>query len=294
MEPAWLKPPVEPWPPSPRTEPGSVSTSTKRARATRWTTIWAMRSPRLSCDRRSRIEVDEHHEELATITRVDRPGRVDDRHTTLRRETRARVDEGRIAGRKRHRDAGRHHLAFAGAKEYVDGRDQIGTRVTGVRVGGKVDVGIEPPDQDRNVLEIGHAARPYPAGAGEPPRHRAGLPRGNASDRTPWKTRLRGREVDMTGSKLGWMLVRSGSTFVAVAVTKKAVDLGWRWVTGNEPPTDPEDPDLTWKEAVTWALASGVGIAVARLLATRQAAQMWRRWTGELPPGFGSAGDSDR
>ncbi len=98
----------------------------------------------------------------------------------------------------------------------------------------------------------------------------------------------------MTGSKLGWMLVRSGSTFVAVAVTKKAVDLGWRWVTGNEPPTDPEDPDLTWKEAVTWALASGVGIAVARLLATRQAAQMWRRWTGELPPGFGSAGDSDR
>jgi hypothetical protein len=90
----------------------------------------------------------------------------------------------------------------------------------------------------------------------------------------------------VAGSKLGWTVVRSATTFVAVALTKRVVDSGWRIVTGNEPPTEPEDPDLTWKEAISWALASGVGIAVARLLATRQAAQMWRRWTGELPPGF--------
>ncbi len=90
----------------------------------------------------------------------------------------------------------------------------------------------------------------------------------------------------MAGSKLGWTLVRSASTFAAVAVTKKVVDSGWRWVTGHEPPTDPEDPDLTWQEAISWALASGVGIAVARLLATRQAAHLWRKWTGELPPGM--------
>jgi len=90
----------------------------------------------------------------------------------------------------------------------------------------------------------------------------------------------------VAGSKLGWTVMRGLCTFAAVAVTKKAVDTGWRWVTGSEPPTDPEDPDLTWQEAVTWALASGVGIAVARLFATRQAAQMWRKWTGELPPGM--------
>ncbi|MGH3657163.1 MAG: DUF4235 domain-containing protein [Micromonosporaceae bacterium] len=90
----------------------------------------------------------------------------------------------------------------------------------------------------------------------------------------------------MAGSKLGWTVVRGVSTFAAVAVTKKAVDTGWRWVTGNEPPAEPDDPDLTWREAVTWAIASGVGVAVARLLAGRQAARMWRRWTGELPPGL--------
>ncbi|GAA2758192.1 hypothetical protein GCM10009872_35520 [Actinopolymorpha rutila] len=88
----------------------------------------------------------------------------------------------------------------------------------------------------------------------------------------------------MQRSKLGWTIVRSVSTLAAVAVTRKAVDTSWRYVTGNEPPSDPEDPDLTWKEAVTWALASGMGIAIARLLATRQAAKLWQRWTGELPP----------
>ena len=91
----------------------------------------------------------------------------------------------------------------------------------------------------------------------------------------------------MNGSKLGWTLVRGATTFAAVAVTRKAVDTGWRFVTGNEPPSDPEDPELTLKEAVTWALASGVGIAIARLFATRQAAHLWRKWTGEPPPGRG-------
>ncbi|REF38159.1 DUF4235 domain-containing protein [Thermasporomyces composti] len=93
----------------------------------------------------------------------------------------------------------------------------------------------------------------------------------------------------MAGSKLGWSVIRGLSTFAAVALTKKVVDTGWRVVTGKEPPSDPDDPDLTWKEALSWALASGVGIAVARLLATRQAARMWRKWTGELPPGMRSS-----
>ena len=42
------KPPVEPCPPVPRADPGSASTSWNRARSTRWTTSWAIRSPRRS------------------------------------------------------------------------------------------------------------------------------------------------------------------------------------------------------------------------------------------------------
>ncbi|HEY8454974.1 MAG TPA: DUF4235 domain-containing protein [Actinopolymorphaceae bacterium] len=94
------------------------------------------------------------------------------------------------------------------------------------------------------------------------------------------------RSGTLDGSKVGWLIVRSASTLVAVAATKKVIDVGWRFVTGEDPPKEPEDPDLTWKQAVSWTLASGIGIAVARLLAGRQAARMWRKWTGQLPPGI--------
>ena len=90
----------------------------------------------------------------------------------------------------------------------------------------------------------------------------------------------------MAAGKLGWRIFGGLTTLAAVIVTKKVVDSSWRFVTGNEPPANPEDPDTTWQEAVAWSLASGVGVAVARLLATRQAATVWRRWTGELPPGI--------
>jgi hypothetical protein len=48
----------------------------------------------------------------------------------------------------------------------------------------------------------------------------------------------------------------------------------------------PENPDTGTIEAVTWARASGVGVAAARLLATRQAAHAWDRIFGDLPPGM--------
>lgn len=88
----------------------------------------------------------------------------------------------------------------------------------------------------------------------------------------------------MAGSKLTWTIVRSVTTMATVAVTKKAIDSGWRFVTGNEPPGDPENPDTPWLEALVWVTASGVGVVVARRLATRTATRRWQKWTGDLPP----------
>src|SRR4029079_4836016 len=42
------KPPVEPYPPAPRTESSRLSTSSNAARSKRCTTSWAIRSPRRS------------------------------------------------------------------------------------------------------------------------------------------------------------------------------------------------------------------------------------------------------
>ncbi len=57
-------------------------------------------------------------------------------------------------------------------------------------------------------------------------------------------------------------------------------------VTGKVPPANPEDPDVDWREAVGWAVLSGVVMALARLLFQRTAARSYIKRTGELPPGL--------
>lgn len=89
----------------------------------------------------------------------------------------------------------------------------------------------------------------------------------------------------MAGSKLTWMIVQGVSTLAAVTLTKKLIDGGWRFVTGHEPPGEPENPDTPWTEALAWVVASGVGVVVARRLATQGAMRRWQSWTGDLPPG---------
>ncbi len=63
----------------------------------------------------------------------------------------------------------------------------------------------------------------------------------------------------------------------ATLVTKKVLDGTWKAATGNEPPTHAEDPDLTWREAVMWAVLSGAVIGVAQLVAARGARQLVAR-----------------
>jgi hypothetical protein len=86
--------------------------------------------------------------------------------------------------------------------------------------------------------------------------------------------------------ELAWMLLAGLTTIAATIVTRKILTVGWKFVTGNNPPDSPDNPDLGTTEAVTWALASGVGIAVARLFATRKAAKAFQWATGDLPPGM--------
>ena len=70
----------------------------------------------------------------------------------------------------------------------------------------------------------------------------------------------------------------------AAAVAKKALNTTWRATTGKNPPANPADPDVRMGEAVMWAAVSGTLIGVARMLATRRAANYYARSTGHLPP----------
>jgi hypothetical protein len=82
---------------------------------------------------------------------------------------------------------------------------------------------------------------------------------------------------------LTWRLMAGAAAFGAGFVARKAITIGWKQITGKEPPTNPESPEVALAEAVGWAVVTGVGMEIARLLATRAAAKRWHQSKGELP-----------
>jgi hypothetical protein len=85
---------------------------------------------------------------------------------------------------------------------------------------------------------------------------------------------------------LVWKVLGTGGAIVASVVARKLVTSGWTAATGKEPPANPEDPEVSWPEAVGWAVASGAVIGLARLLATRRAAAYYTRSAGHPPKGL--------
>ena len=71
--------------------------------------------------------------------------------------------------------------------------------------------------------------------------------------------------------------VATAVAFGAATITRKVLGMGWKRVTGKEPPTDPQDPQYGLVEALGWAIAIGAVMGVARVLAFRAAAGAIRR-----------------
>jgi hypothetical protein len=80
-----------------------------------------------------------------------------------------------------------------------------------------------------------------------------------------------------------WRAFSLGAALLGAMVAKKSLNTFWRKATGKNPPANPADPDVDMWEAVAWATASGTLIALARMLATRRAAQYYIRSTGKVP-----------
>ena len=87
----------------------------------------------------------------------------------------------------------------------------------------------------------------------------------------------------MAGGSKVWSVFSLGSALGAAALARKGLNTGWRVATGKKPPANPADPDVDLWEAVTWAAVSGTIIGLARMLATRRAANYYARSTGKLP-----------
>jgi hypothetical protein len=91
--------------------------------------------------------------------------------------------------------------------------------------------------------------------------------------------------ADEKPSKI-WKVFGTVSAIAAGIATKKMLEVAWKTATGHAPPENPEHPDVQWWEAISFAIASGAAIGVARMLAARKAADYYRRSTGRLPAGM--------
>ena len=72
--------------------------------------------------------------------------------------------------------------------------------------------------------------------------------------------------------KHGDMRTRIAGGIAAAAAgfcARKLITFAWTRLTGKLPPDDPNDPEVAVSEAVGFAVVMGVGMEVARLLATR-------------------------
>ncbi len=81
-----------------------------------------------------------------------------------------------------------------------------------------------------------------------------------------------------------WKLVSVGIGALAAIAARKA--LGVVWPGAHTPPLNPADRSVNWGEAVAWAVSSGIGAGLGRLVSKRLAAGGWEKATGNPPPGL--------
>ncbi|MFD6952518.1 hypothetical protein A6A08_08215 [Nocardiopsis sp. TSRI0078] len=71
------------------------------------------------------------------------------------------------------------------------------------------------------------------------------------------------------GGDIGPALAGLVAGIAAQYAMRKALNFTWARVTGEEPPTDVDSPDISLGRALSWAVMAGVSTEVARVLAVR-------------------------
>ena len=82
----------------------------------------------------------------------------------------------------------------------------------------------------------------------------------------------------------GWKAISVGLGALTGLATRRLLEAIWRAVRGSTPPTVPADRRSSWADALSWAVATGVGAGMTRLLAVRSAAAVWEAAVHEPPP----------
>ena len=65
--------------------------------------------------------------------------------------------------------------------------------------------------------------------------------------------------------------LKQAAGLLAVLAAQKVARVGWRRVTGKEPPGSPDDQRIPLGQAVAWTLLLGAAVTTARMIAIRYA-----------------------
>lgn len=76
------------------------------------------------------------------------------------------------------------------------------------------------------------------------------------------------------------VLVAAGAGLLA----RQGLALLWRETQGEEAPENPAESGVSWRDALAWAVASGLAIGLSRVLAQRGATAAFRALAHEDPP----------
>jgi oligoribonuclease len=116
-------------------------------------------------ERLAGIEVHEEHLELVAVAGVDEARRVEAGDPMAQREAAAGLHEAGVAGRQGERDPRRDEGPAAGRFEAGGlARDEVEAGVALLRVGGQVEVGVEPEDRHGEGLQHGGQVNHAPVG----------------------------------------------------------------------------------------------------------------------------------
>ncbi len=84
--------------------------------------------------------------------------------------------------------------------------------------------------------------------------------------------------------RLDWKAISCGAGALAGLGTQRLLETAWTRLRHTSSPPMPADRRSPWVEALSWTVATGVAVAVVRLLAVRTAAVAWEAVTHEPPP----------
>jgi len=83
---------------------------------------------------------------------------------------------------------------------------------------------------------------------------------------------------------MGWKAVSVAAGTLAALTTRRTIAMLWNQLADTPAPEHPADRRVAWVPALSWAIATGVGVGVMNLIAQRSAATVWEAATHERPP----------